>query len=415
VRPASTEEVALVVKFAAENGIPLIPYGGGTGLMGGIVALKPSKVVDLRTMDRIIAVSCPDRTAMVEAGVVLASLEQELNAHGLILGHDPWSLPIATVGGAISTDGLGYRAYRYGSMGDQVLGLTVVLPNGDILKTRAVPRHSTGIDLNRLFIGGEGCFGIITEATLRAFPLPEERALMAYSFEDFEAGFAAIMQLFQVGLRPSLLEFGEGGVASDLDLPTLYLGFEGVREEVLGQAERAMLICSGQGGSRLGQGEAQQFWEARHRVAERFSRDRGFKVGESLAKALPERSFDYIHVCLPASKVLDYRSACSQILTRYGLDIVDYGLWCQPELFSTVMVKASVATPSDAEATSHAIDEMLTLVQELGGSMEYCHGVGLRLAHLMEREHGETGLELLRSLKRILDPQNIMNPGKLAL
>ena len=118
VRPRTTEEVSAVVRLAAEEGVPVVPYGGGSGLMGGAIPIRPSLVVDLKAMDRIIAISPEDRTARVQAGVILKRLERELNRRGLMLGHDPWSLPLATVGGAIATDSLGYRAAKYGSMGD---------------------------------------------------------------------------------------------------------------------------------------------------------------------------------------------------------------------------------------------------------------------------------------------------------
>jgi FAD/FMN-containing dehydrogenase len=368
----------------------------------------------MANMNRIVSISSADRTATVSAGVVLADLERALNEHGLILGHDPWSLPIATVGGAISTDGLGYRAYKYGSMGDQVLGLTVVLSDGRILKTRAVPRHSTGIDMNRLFIGGEGCFGVITEATLRAFPQPETRELLAYAFSDFEVGFEAIMDIFQAGLAPAMLELGEDSRGSS-EQTILYLAYEGIREEAEAQAQRTTEILASHSAATLAHGEAQEFWDTRHRVAERFKHGRVTKLGDSLATTPSDRYFDYIHVALPASKVLQFRLACVDITSRYGLETVDYGLWCQPELFSTVVVKTNLAGLVDAEAMSQGVDEMLRLVLELGGSMEYCHGVGVRLAHLMQEEHGDVGIEVLRSLKRALDPQNILNPDKLAL
>lgn len=432
VRPASTEDVAAVVRLAAARRFPVVPYGGGSGLMGGALALQPSLVIDLTAMNRILAISGADRTATAEAGVVLADLERELNRHRLILGHDPWSLPIATVGGAISTDGLGYRALRYGSMGDQVLGLTVVLPDGRVLATRAVAHHSTGPNLNRLFIGAEGCLGIITEATLRVYPQPEGRELLAYAFADFEVGFAAITDMFAIGLQPALLDYGEGFAApvpngrrrappAGHERPALYLAFEGIREEVEGQAQRARRTCVQRGGRELGPGEAQRFWEERHQVALRYVRSRApskgsgqaLKTGERLAAAGPR--FDYVHVALPAGKVLEYRRLCQAILARHRLQPLEYGIWCQPELFSAVVVRASLGGRAATTAMAAAIDEMLAQAQALGGSMEYCHGVGVRLAHLMEQEHSPVGLEVLRAVKMALDPHNIMNPGKLAL
>jgi len=188
VLPASTDEVRQIVLLANEKKVPIIPYGGGSGLMGGALSVQAGIVVDLRRMDQILDVDPPARSARVQAGTVLEELEKRLGREGFILGHDPWTLPVATVGGAISTNSMGYRGGLYGSMGDQVLGLEAVLPDGEVLRTRAVPKSSAGIDLKSLLIGGEGCFGIITEATIRIFPAPEERSLHALRFESFEVG-----------------------------------------------------------------------------------------------------------------------------------------------------------------------------------------------------------------------------------
>ncbi|MFQ5860906.1 MAG: FAD-binding oxidoreductase, partial [Dehalococcoidia bacterium] len=142
VRPQSQEQVVELVRLAAQHRVPMVPYGGGTGVMGAVVPVKGGIVFDLKGMNRIVDISEEDRIAVVEAGVVLRDLEEALNRRGLMLGHDPWSLPIATVGGAIATNGVGYRASLYGSMGEQVLGLEVALPNGRVLRTRALPLYS---------------------------------------------------------------------------------------------------------------------------------------------------------------------------------------------------------------------------------------------------------------------------------
>lgn len=426
VRPRSSEQVAAVVKLAAEQGVPIVAYGGGTGLMGGAVALRPSIALDMAGLDQILSISRQDRTVWTQAGVILEALEKELNRHGLILGHDPWSLPIASVGGAISTNGLGYRAAKYGSMGDQVLGLTAVLADGSIVKTRPASPRSTGIDLNHLLIGGEGCFGIISEAILRVFPQPEKRLLVAYGFSTFEDGFAAVCKMFDIGLQPALLDYGETyspplmkrflrGLYPQAEEPGLYLAFEGFKEEVDAQARRAQSICESFGGRDLGRGEARSFWDSRHQAAERYARSRLWRAGERALGWAAGMKLDFVHVAIPASRVLEYRRRCHDILTRHRIYPLEYGLWCQPELFSVVMAKMSLKNRGRTTlAMARAVDELLTLAQDMGGSMEYCHGVGLRLAHLMEREHG-AGLEAMRAIKRALDPHNILNPGKLAL
>ena len=377
--------------------------------MGGTIAVQPSVVIDLKRMDSIIDIDYENRSARVEAGVILETLELALNREGLILGHDPWSLPIATVGGAISTDSLGYRGAKYGSIGDQVLGLTAVLPDGRIFERTAPAKSSVGPDLRRLFIGSEGCFGVVTEATLRTFPEPERRILRGFRFPRFEAGFAAIVEMHGIGLRPALLDYGETPAADEGTGPAkLYLGFEGFHEQAAAEERRARRICEASGGKPIAQSEARGFWERRHDIA------RGFAERRRQGGARPSPAggaFDFVHVTLPRSQVLDYRAACGPVLERHSVRAVEYGIWCWPELFSVTMT----ADGADArERLSRTVDELLSLTREMGGSMEYCHGVGVRLAHLMAREHGG-GLEVMRSIKRALDPQGILNPGKLGL
>jgi alkyldihydroxyacetonephosphate synthase len=208
-----------------------------------------------------------------QAGVVLEALDNQLSKTGFILGHDPWTVPVATLGGAISTNSVGYRAGKYGSMGDQVLGLEAVLPSGEILRTRAVAKTSTGLNLNSLLVGGEGCFGIVTEATIRIFPTPEKRSIQALRFESFEIGYRAIQEIFRQGLRPALLDFGDadGKFAGGA---VLYIGFEGIAEIVAAQASRARQICAGYGSKNWPQEEADRFWRERHTIARRFMQNR---------------------------------------------------------------------------------------------------------------------------------------------
>jgi alkyldihydroxyacetonephosphate synthase len=209
VRPRRTADVQALVQWAKAAHKALVPYGGGTGLMGGAMADQESVLIDFKDMADIVAIRPEDQHAVVQSGVVLSRLEDALRAQGLTLGHDPWTVGIATVGGTISTDSLGYRGGQYGSMGEQVLGLEVVLPDAQVLRTRAVPKSSTGPDLTQLFIGAEGVFGLITEATLQVFPAPEAHALLAFTFPTFAQGFAAVVEMASVGLRPALLKTSE--------------------------------------------------------------------------------------------------------------------------------------------------------------------------------------------------------------
>jgi FAD/FMN-containing dehydrogenase len=409
VRPLSTAEVRGIVQVANETKVPLIPYGGGSGLMGGALSTRPAIVLDLRRMNQIIEVDIEARVARAQAGTVLESLEKRLNEEEFILGHDPWTLPVATLGGAISTNSMGYRGGLYGSMGEQVLGLEAVLPNGETLRTRAVSKASAGINLNSLLIGGEGCFGVITEATIRIFPKPQSRVLHALLFKSFEHGFTAIQRMFLRRLRPAVLDFGDD---EDLDEPgaVLYLGFEGTREIVAAEEKLAISICADVGGRRLPSEEAESFWRDRHVIARRFMENR-LQRRERGRDGIYR---DWIHVALPASKVLSFRVAAKEVIKRHGVQLQESGLWIQPELFS-MRLATEERGHNDAQLTlQETVDELLRLVQKMGGSMEYTHGVGVKLAAHMGEEHGY-GLEVMRQIKRTIDPNGIMNPGKMGL
>ena len=422
VSPRCTDDVVATVRAAASEDIPIVEFGGGTGLMGGARTVRPGIVIDMRTLNRVLAISPRDRTVSVEAGAVLADVGDALAPHGLVIGHDPWTYPIATVGGAISTNGLGYLGAHYGSMGDQVLGLTVVTADGDVVRTRPMPRSSTGPRLMHLFIGAEGTLGIITEAVLRVFPRPEATLLMAFNFVDFEAGFRASEDLFAAGITPAMLDFGQTYAGIRLtDRPVtptgalglMNLAFQGLAEEAGAVSRRAAKLLEAAGGRRLPLKAARGFWNDRHVVAEEI-RARQHRSGTDPEDWLPEGvQFDFLHIALPASAVIPFKRESEPLLLAQGISIGEWGLWNQPELFSMTLFRRSTSD-ADAETFAGGVDEVLRLAQDAGGSMEYCHGAGIRLAHLMGSEHGDS-MEVLRAIKRSLDPHGRLNPGKLGL
>ncbi len=408
VLPNSTAEVRQIVLLANEEKTPIIPYGGGSGLMGGALSVRPAIVLDLRRMNRILEVDAEARSARVQAGCVLEAVDKKLNQEGFILGHDPWTVPVATIGGAISTNSMGYRGGKYGSMGAQVLGLEAVLPNGEIVTTRAVPKSSAGIDLKSLFIGGEGCFGVVTEATIRIFSKPEKRALHAIAFDSFEQGYGAIQKMFARGLQPAMVDFGDDN--DKFEGAVLYLAFEGVKEIVAAEEKLALSLCDEAGGRRLPQEEAEEFWRNRHVIARRFMENRR----QRRERGRDGSYRDWIHVALPASKILPFRTAAMEIIAKRGVHLQESGLWVRPELFSMRLGTEDDGANNAQLALEETVDELLRLVQKMGGSMEYTHGVGVKLAPLMAEEHGY-GLEVMRKIKQVLDPNQIMNPGKMGL
>ncbi len=409
VRPASTGEVSKIVVLANQQKTPLIPYGGGTGVMGGTIPVQGGIIVDVSRMNRVLAVNSTDLTAREEAGVVLADLVEALAEYGLMPGHDPYSVPIATVAGAISTNGVGYRAAAFGPMGDQVVALEVVLPNGQVLNTRPVPMYSSGPGLNQLFVGSEGTFGIITQATIKVFRLPEAQAFATVSFESFDAGFNAAAELLALGIRPTLLDLTE-----EDDGILLHLLFEGFAEGVAAQEKRSKQVCADFGGANLGSEPTLAYWRDRHQSGENYKSNALGKPRQERWDRTGWRGFDYLHLGLPISKVLEYRKRCDQIMEGSGVRTVEYAIWSRPELFSMLIVSEAGSEAQARERLGRVVEEVLTLAQDMGGVMEYCHGVGVKLNHLLARELG-VGQEVVMKLKQALDPLNIMNPGKLGL
>lgn len=409
VRPGSAQEVSEIVCLANLTSTPVVPYGGGTGVMGSVLPVQGGIIIDLKRLNKIIEVNPQDLTAVVEAGVVLEDLVNALAEHGLMPGHDPYSVPIATVAGTISTNGVGYRAAAFGPMGEQVVALEVVLPTGQVMSTRAVPKNSSGPNLNQLFIGTEGVFGVITRATIKVFRVPEAQAFATAGFDTFDHGFEAAAELLALGIRPTLLDLTE-----EDDHVRLHLLFEGYREGVEAAQNRSMQVCAQFGGRDIGPDHTLEYWAERHESAENYKRNALGKPREVRWNRRQGRSFDYLHLALPISKVLAYRRQCEKILAEGGVKVVEYGLWSRPEMFSMMVVPVNGADPSNRQNMGKVVEQVLTLAQDMGGIMEYCHGVGVKLNHLVARERG-AGHEVIRSLKQSLDPKNIMNPGKLGL
>ncbi|MEC9014692.1 MAG: FAD-binding oxidoreductase [Chloroflexota bacterium] len=410
VRPASTMEVSTVLKLANEFQTPVIPYGGGTGVMGGTVPTAGGIILDLQRMNKIISINPTDMTAEVEAGVVLEDFENILFDLGLMPGHDPYSVPIATVAGTISTNGVGYRAGAHGTMGDQVVALEAVLPSGQIMKTRAVPNQSSGPSLKHLFIGSEGVFGIITKACVRVFRLPESQVFQSVAFDTFQQGFNAATEIFALGVRPTLVDLTE----EDTGI-IFHMLFEGFQEGVAANEKRALRVCSQLGGRMLGPGPTTTYWETRRQSAESYKVSAlGKPRSVRWSRWRSRRGFDYLHLGLPISQVLEYRRRCDNMMAKAGLRVTEYAIWSRPELFSMLIVPKSGTAANSRKRLEETIQQMLELAQDMGGVMEYCHGVGVKLNHLLAREMG-VGQEVVQAIKQALDPNNIMNPGKLGL
>jgi FAD/FMN-containing dehydrogenase len=271
--------------------------------------------------------------------------------------------------------------------------------------------------LSRLFSGAEGTMGILTEATVRLFPEPEAREFATVGFDSFESGYPTAVRLFEIGLTPALFDL------TDEDPPEgghtfrclLYLGYEGYREEVDAQRVRSLKEAVALGGVDLGPQLTQEYWDTRHAVAERW-RDRT-KVLRPTDRWADRRwrSADYLHVSLPTSRVLEYKRFAEEVAAGYDLSLLETAIWTHPQLFSLYIIDTDESRAERARPPLwDAVDELLSGALAMDGGVEYCHGLGTKLDAWATREWGDA-LELARRLKRAVDPNGVLNPGKLGL
>jgi FAD/FMN-containing dehydrogenase len=421
LQPATVADAQTIVRMAAEAGVPLIPYGGGTGLMGGAVPLGPAATISLRRLNAVLDIDPIGMTVTVQAGAILRDVQTRLAPYGLRLGHDPWTTPIATIGGTISTNGVGYNRSLYGAMGEQVLALQVILPDGELFESRPVRTASTGPDLSRLFIGAEGTLGLITAATLRVFPAPAARRARAYGLPSFAAGFSVIQRIFATDLLPAMVELDEyfdspgarsliPGYAREY-AAILYLVYEGSPAYVRAAEPAGRDLAREHGAVPLPHREASRYVRERHQAAEYFQRAR--EEGTNISRFLPNAVAEWVSIAIPARHVLTFRERALELAREHGVSLVEMDLWTAPDLLALMLTLEGVDDPA-RRRLAMAADAVARLAHEFGGSMEYVHGVGIRWGHLMRAELG-IGFDLLRAIKRTLDPHNIMNPSKLGL
>lgn len=423
VRPCSTEEVVRLVRLARQHRIPLVPYGGGSGLMGGALSIKPGVVVDMTHMDQILHTDTRALTVRVQSGIRLRPLGEHLAKHGLLLGHDPWSISIATVGGAIGTHGLGYLGGRYGAIGSQVLGLEVVLGTGEVIRTPSLRKHSTGPDLTRLFIGSEGTLGIVTEVTLQVFPQPQRWALLGFTFPDFATALSAVIALQQHGISPTSLDLSITNWPLELqerrgfpppEPPVLRLVFDGLEQIVEASCQETRRIVHTLGATPLPLAHLEEYWNTRHAIADRWAQDPDLREGKWLDTPAGKSQFDFLHCSIPVSRLLAFREQALACIRSHGVTVCEEGLWIWPECYSLILYCPQQSHGNAAQTMRETTEAVYQLVQAVGGSVEYVHGVGVRLAHLMEQELGSS-MAILRTLKAVFDPDRILNPGKLGL
>jgi alkyldihydroxyacetonephosphate synthase len=416
VRPRREEDVAAVVATANAERTPLVAWGGGSGTQGGALPTHGGIVIDLRSLDGILEIDETSMTVTTQAGVNGKRLEAELNARGLMLPHYPASVEWATVGGYIAARGSGVLSTRYGKIEDLVLSLSVATPATGLISTVSVPRHAVGPELTQLFVGSEGTFGVITRATLQLAPLPAERRFAAVAFPSISAGVDAIRRALQVGHRPSVVRMYDEDatrlafapvVGEDLSGVYTVLAFEGDSEAVEVEERRTLQIAADLGGELLDPALGQRWWDRRYDFYHPPHQPELPAIWGTLDVVATYARIEAVYEALHKAVREPYADIGLELRMHfshwYPWGTMIYGRFVVPD-----------GGPDALELHDRIWEDGMTAALDAGGVMNDHHGVGIKLGPYMRRQHGGA-LDAMRQIKAALDPNNIMNPGKMGL
>lgn len=432
VYPETTKQVSEILKLANNNKIPVTPYGSGSSGMGGNIPELGGIILDVKKLNKIVEINDKSLMASVQAGVSSWEYEDELERNGFTSGHIPASIFCATIGGFIALRGAGRLSTGYGKMEDMVLALEVVLPDGEIINTKPFPAHATGPDLKQLFIGSEGTLGVITKAILKIHPYPEERRFRAILFPNLHSGIEAMRKSLRKDIRIIAARLYDERETRTLFKKTwglekegayLVVGFDGIKEKVEMEENICLKICKLEGGEDLGSEKGENWWKKRY--ADYYPSDKGdvdrykrLLGGESSSVGIGAT----IDVCASYNNVEEmYEEMKNTFIKKYGkkYSIDVYGHFSHWYKFGTmVYCRWHVKNPPEEENIIALYNEvwstLISIAIKYDASINHHHGIGRLLARFLKMQNsGE--FEVLRKIKKSLDPNNIMNPGVLGL
>jgi alkyldihydroxyacetonephosphate synthase len=412
--PENTKQISDIIKLANEEDIPVTPFGEGSGVLGGAIPVKGGIIIDMKRMGNILKIDDKNLTVTVQSGINVMELERALNKEGYTMGHSPQSLYCSSLGGNLATRAAGQFSTKYGKIDDMVISLEAVLPQGEIIRSKSVPKSSTGPRIDKLLLGSEGTLGIITEATLKIWPYPEKRELRSYAFEDMKSGLESIRKILRKGIFPAVIRlydkketafrFYQTRKAKEKCL--LILVMEGDKELVDLENEISQTLCRKYEGIECGEEPVLHWFSTR------------FNVKEASEFAPHELIFDTIEVSVTWDKSLDlYNSMISAMENIAGVIIAfAHASHFYPQgvcfYFSFGGTPVKGVEPNDFYKS--VWNAAMRGCIDAGGSISHHHGIGLMRAPWLKEELGQS-FEILKKIKKTLDPNNIMNPGKMGL
>lgn len=412
VFPSSADQISLILKMANSEGFPVIPRGAGTGFSGGSLPVKGGAVISFERMKRILEIDAENLIAVVEPGVVTWDLQQAVEKLGLFYPPDPSSLKMSTIGGNIAECAGGPRAIKYGVTRDYVLGLEVVLPTGEIINTGVrTAKGVVGYDLTRLMVGSEGTLGIVTKATLKLLPLPQETRTMLALFNDLKDAARATAAIIKAKVVPSTLEIVDSVSLrcveeyANVGLPKagalLLIEVDGGSEAVKKEAEAVAGVCLDNGATDFrtarDKHEVKDLWKARRAISPSLYRAKPNKINEDIV--------------VPRSRIPDLVEGLKDISDKYGVLIASFGHAGDGNIHVNVMYNRKDA--SEAKNADDAVVEIFKLTLSLGGTISGEHGVGTAKMKYLEMELAQPAIEGMKRIKAALDPKGILNPGKI--
>ncbi|MDI9479605.1 MAG: FAD-binding oxidoreductase [Syntrophomonadaceae bacterium] len=418
VLPKSTEDVQKVMRYAYENRINVIPRGAGTGETGGCIAISGGIVLDLSSWDEIVEIDAANMQVIVRPGIVHARLNEQLAKFNLFFPPDPGSSQMCTVGGMVANNASGLRAVKYGCTEQYILGLEVVLPNGDVIitggmKSKAI-KNVSGLNLTKLLVGSEGVLGIITRIRLRCWPKPKARGIAMAVFDNLDDAPATVLEVYREGVLPSGIEILDSSAIKavnqfkpEINLPDAeaILLFEidgnppGVEydgkliQEVAGRRARQVEWATDP--QRMA-----ELWEGRSVTATAAAR----------VRADGSRVFAGEDISVPLSRVADVLRAIRSLGEKHGVQVVNYGHIGDGNVHTAPVINPE--DPEEVERVLKLVDDIHLLAIEMEGSTTGEHGVGVVRRPYAEKEHG-LAVQYMKGIKQVFDPRGIMNPEKL--